>query len=133
MEIRIKVTGSGLDLRYNVQTKKGLFWKTRFRCKEFGPATEYAKDLKKCDEYNKPKNKTHKFIVWGIRQRYSVDNSLSNKVSFYSSEPTYISDKKSSCCGLWIGNNIGELKVNSLFGKQTLEPTQYKITIEEIS
>ena len=133
MKIRIKVTGSGLDMRYNVQTRTGLFWKTRFRCKEFGSATQFADELKHCNEYNKPKQQKKEFVVWGVRQRHKCIQDLSSFISLYSDYPQFETNPNSSASGLWRGNNFGELKVNNLFGKNTLEPTQYKITIEEIS
>lgn len=135
MEIRIKEKVHKNGLKYLIQKRKGLFWKTLDWSSTLEKAKEIADRLKEIDEYNNPKPNypTISFIGYGVRDNYA-NTGISSYMSVYESYPTckrgeypYREDI------FWHGGReLLTIKTKTLFNDLGLEPHKYRITIEKL-
>lgn len=133
MEIRIKEEFKNSVIRYIVQVKRFLRWKTVSSQISIEDAIKDAKELKKMEEFNKNEGTTPKttFIVWGVRNQMKWGPT--NSLYFFNDIPDYKRDNITKENIIWHGTEIGQLRTETLFGDLGLEPRKYKITIEKLS
>lgn len=133
MEIRIKEEFKNSVIRYIVQVKRFLRWKTVSSQISIEDAIKDARELRKMEEFNRNEDTTHKttFVVWGVRNQMKWGPT--NSLYFFKDIPVYKRDNITKENIIWHGTEIGQLRTENLFGDLGLEPRKYKITIEKLS
>lgn len=139
METRIKyikTTNSGWV--YAIQVKKWLFWKTIETYASFEGAERFLNTLKEISDFNSKKTKSvNKAVYTGYGVRDIISNGSPDwRLSFFTTYPK--KTKRTSSGGIeWVdscGHALPLISINlpKLFGKEYLEPTKLRITIEQI-
>ena len=140
METRIKYIKKNNSWYYAVQTKKWVFWKTLKLCSTWLDVEKFFDFLEKVEEYNNKNNNpkpVNKVVYTGYGVRDIISNGSSDwRLSFFTTYPK--KTKRCSTGGLdWVdshGHSLPLISINlpKLFGKEYLEPTKLRITIEQI-
>lgn len=140
METRIKYIKKNNSWYYAVQTKKWVFWKTLKLCSTWLDVEKFFDFLEKVEEYNNKNNNpkhVNKVVYTGYGVRDIISNGSSDwMLSFFTTYPK--KTKRCSTGGLdWVdshGHSLPFISINlpKLFGKECLEPTKLRITIEQI-
>ena len=133
MKIRIKEEFKNSVIRYIVQVKRFLRWKTVSSQISIEDAIKDAKELRKMEEFNRNEDTTCKttFVVWGVRNQMKLGPTKS--LYFFKDIPEYKRGNITKEDIIWNGTEIGRLCTETLFGDLGLEPRKYKITIEKLS
>lgn len=136
MKIRIKEISGQTIIKYAVQVKRFLFWKTLATYTDVNVATSEANKLKNIKLYNETKQEKIEYEVWAVRDKFS--DSYSQKVNMYCEYPECcVHGKKDTTMAgsvTWRSDN-GEkltLRIKSLFNSKCYEPMKVKVTIEKI-
>ena len=137
METRIKYIKKNNTWYYAVQVKKWIFWKTLKLCITWLAVEEFFNEMEKIAVFN-DKIKSSKKIVydgWAVRNVFK-NSGPAYSIYFFKSHPNRRkSDNESEIiwedCNGHIQPAI-EIKNETLFGKECLEPMKLRITIEQI-
>ena len=133
MKIRIREKSVKNAIRYCVQVKRFLFWKTVNISESLDSAMEIYDSLIKMDSINNPPKKENESVVmygWMVRNQY-ISTGISKTLHVYSDYPIYKNYKNGDIC--WSGNEICDILTSEkLFGDLGLEPGKIKITIEKL-
>ena len=122
---------------YAVQIKKWIFWKTVYTDLIFTNVEKFIGTLSKIDEYNSKTKSLSKIVYDGWAVRNVLKNTgAAYSINFFESRPSKSkSDNESEIIWEDCNGNIVptmEIKTKTLFGKEYLEPTKLRITIEQI-
>ena len=137
MKIRIREKSVKNVIRYCVQVKRFLFWKTVNISESLDSAMESYDSLIKMDGINNPppptppkeENETVVMYGWMVRNQYT--SGIAKTLNVYSNTPTYSRNRFGDIC--WSGNEIAYIPTSkNLFGDLGLEPSKIKITIEKL-
>ena len=133
MKIRIREKSVKNAIRYCVQVKRFLFWKTVNISESLDSAMESYDSLIKMDGINNPPKEENESVVmygWIVRNQYN-STGISRTLHVYSDYPIYKNYKNGDIC--WSGNEICDILTSEkLFGDLGLEPSKIKITIEKL-
>lgn len=137
METRIKYIKKNNSWYYAVQVKKWIFWKTLKLCITWHAVEEFFNEMEKIAVFN-DKIKSSKKIVydgWAVRNVFK-NSGPAYSIYFFKSHPNRRkSDNESEIIWEDCNGNIQptiEIKNETLFGKECLEPMKLRITIEQI-
>lgn len=137
METRIKYIEKNNSWYYAVQVKKWIFWKTLKLCSTWLDVDNFFNEMKKVDDFNSKTKSLNKVVYTGYGVRDIISNGEPNwKLGFFTTYPK--KTKRCSSGGIeWVdscGHVMPLIGINlpELFGKECLEPTKLRITIEEI-
>ena len=132
MKIRIREKSVKNAIRYCVQVKRFLFWKTVNISESLDSAMEIYDSLIKMDSINNPPKKENESVVmygWMVRNQYT--SGIAKILNVYSDNPTYYRNRFGDIC--WSGHSIGDIQTEkNLFGDLGLEHSKIKITIEKL-
>ena len=135
MKIRIKEKPHKNRIKYLIQKRKGLLWKTLDCTFTLAEAKKIADSIKEMEEYNNPKPKypTISFIGYGVRNNYARTGISSNLI-VYESYPTCKRGEYPNREDIFWHGGRELLMINSktLFNDLGLEPHKYRITIEKL-
>lgn len=138
METRIKYIKKNNSWYYAVQTKKWIFWKTLKLCSTWIDVEKFFDFLEKVEDYNNKNGKSVNKVVYtgyGVRDIIST-GSPDWKLGFFTTYPKQ--KKRCSTGGLeWVDSHehtvpLISINLPKLFGKECLEPTKLRITIEQM-
>ena len=135
MKVRIREKSVKNAIRYCVQVKRCLFWKTVNISESLDSAMEIYGSLIKMDGINNPpppKEETESVVMYGwmVRNQY-YSTGISRTLHVCSDYPIYKQYKNGDIC--WSGNEICDILTSeNLFGNLGLEPSKIKITIEKL-
>lgn len=137
MKTRIKYIKKNNSWYYAVQVKKWIFWKTLKLCSTWLDVDNFFNEMKKVDDFNSKTKSLNKVVYTGYGVRDIISNGEPNwKLGFFTTYPK--KTKRCSNGGIeWVDSCehalplIG-INLPKLFGKECLEPTKLRITIEEI-
>ena len=122
---------------YAIQVKKWLFWKTIETYATIEGAERFLNILKEVDEFNCKTKSLNKIVYngWAVRNVYE-HSGIARSINFFESYPIKIKNNDKSEM-IWKGsdgNSISRIDIDAktLFGKECLEPTKLRITIEQI-
>jgi hypothetical protein len=136
MKFRVKVCKYHFSngYYYKVQIKTFLFWKTKWECDNITAVNSIVNELKTIDEYNNTKKENFSFFVWGVRQPLYNSPGYSSDITLFKTLPELDERRNSITANRWgdTHDEVGSLKIKSLFGDKVLEPRKYKITIEKV-
>lgn len=136
MEIRIKEISGQTIIKYAVQVKRFLFWKTLATYVDENVAISEANKLKTIKLYNETKQEKIEYEMWAVRDKYS--DCYSENVSMYHEYPECCvhGKKDTTMTGYvtWRSDNREKLtlRTKSLFNSKCYEPMKVKVTIEKI-
>lgn len=137
METRIKYIKKNNSWYYAVQVKKWIFWKTLKLCNTWLAVEEFFNEMEKIAVFN-DKIKSSKKIVydgWAVRNVFT-NSGPAYSIYFFKSHPNRRkSDNESEIIWEDCNGNIQptiEIKNETLFGKECLEPMKLRITIEQM-
>ena len=134
MEIRIKEHMDNYSLAYYVQTRRFLFWKNASWHRNFDDAKRKVAELKELISFNNAQS-ANKLVYdgWAVRNVGELGTYHSFGF-FHGPKPVKKSDGAQThwenCDGYY--NPFIEVKTKKLFGKEFLEPSRMRITIELI-
>ena len=134
MEIRIKEHMYDGKLAYYVQVRRFLFWRNVSWHRSLDEAKRKVSELKELDKFNNTQS-ANKFVYdgWAVRNVGNL-GAYHSFGFFHGSKPTKRSEGAQtfweSCNGYY--DPLIEMKTKKLFGKEFLEPTKMRITIELI-
>lgn len=122
---------------YAIQIKKWIFWKTIETYTSFEGAERFLNTLKEIDDFNNKTDSSNKIVYngWAVRNVYK-NTGFGYSINFFKSYPSRRErDDKSEM--IWTDNNgctisTMEIKAQTLFGMECLEPMKLRITIEKI-
>ena len=134
MEIRIKEHMDDYKLGYYVQVRRFLFWRNVSWHRSLDEAKRNVSELKKLDKFNNTQS-VNKFVYdgWAVRNVGNL-GAYNSFGFFHGSKPT----KRNEGAQTFWENSDGyynpliEVKTKKLFGKEFLEPSRMRITIELI-
>jgi hypothetical protein len=134
MEIRIKEHMANYSLAYYVQVRRFLFWKNVSWHRNLDDAKRKVAELKELNSFNNAQC-ANKFVYdgWAVRNVGNL-GAYNSFGFFHGSKPT----KRSEGAQTFWENSDGyyhpliEVKAKKLFGKEFLEPSRMRITIELI-
>lgn len=134
MEIRIKEHMDNYDLAYYVQVRKFLFWRNVCWHRSLDEAKRKVAELKELDKFNNAQS-ANKLVYdgWAVRNVGNL-GAYNSFGFFHGSKPT----KRSEGAQTFWENSDGyynpliEVKTKNLFGKEFLEPSRMRITVELI-
>jgi hypothetical protein len=134
MEIRIKEHMDNYDLAYYVQVRRFLFWRNVCWHKSLDEAKRKVAELKELDKFNNAQS-ANKLVYdgWAVRNVGNL-GAYNSFGFFHGSKPT----KRSEGAQTFWENSDGyynpliEVKTKNLFGKEFLEPSRMRITVELI-
>ena len=137
METRIKYIQKNNSWYYAVQVKKWIFWKTLKLCSTWLEVDNFFIEMQKVDDFNSKPKSVNKVVYTGYGVRDIISNGSPDwRLSFFTTYPK--KTKRCSTGGLdWVdsqGHSLPLIGINlpKLFGKEYLEPTKLRITIEQI-
>ena len=139
METRIKYIKKNNKWFYAIQVKKWIFWKTLNLCDTWLAVEQFFDFLAKVEEYN-DKNSGPKsvnkvvYTGYGVRSVFPSGQSHGS-LGFFTAYPKKIEGKDRGID--WSGPHgdvlpLVDIRLPKLFGKEYLEPTKLRITIEQI-
>lgn len=134
MDIRIKEHMDDYNLAYYVQVRRFLFWRNVCWHKSLDEAKRKVAELKELDKFNNSQS-ANKFVYdgWAVRNVGELGTYHSFGF-FHGPKPVKKSDGAQThwenCDGYY--NPFIEVKTKKLFGKEFLEPSRMRITIELI-
>lgn len=136
MKIRIKEKPHKNGIKYLIQKRKGLLWKTLDCTFTLEEAKKIANTIKEMDEYNNPKPKypTISFIGYGVRNNYAR-TGIASIMNVYESYPTCKRGEypcKEEDIFWRGGRELLTINLKTLFNDLGLEPHKYRITIEKL-
>ena len=134
MEIRIKEHMDNYDLAYYVQVRRFLFWRNVCWHRSLDEAKRKVAELKELDKFNNAQS-ANKLVYdgWAVRNIGNL-GAYNSFGFFHGSKPT----KRSEGAQTFWENSDGyynpliEVKTKKLFGKEFLEPSRMRITVELI-
>ena len=134
MEIRIKEHMDDYKLSYYVQVRRFLFWRNVGWHSSLDEAKRKVAELKELDKFNYTQS-ANKFVYdgWAVRNVGNL-GSYNSFGFFHGSKPI----KRNEGAQTFWENSDGyynpliEMKTKKLFGKEFLEPSRMRITIELI-
>ena len=134
MEIRIKEHMDDYNLAYYVQVRRFLCWRNVCWHRSLDEAKRKVAELKELDKFNNAQS-ANKLVYdgWAVRNIGNL-GSYNSFGFFHGSKPT----KRSEGAQTFWENSDGyynpliEVKTKKLFGKEFLEPSRMRITIELI-
>lgn len=134
MKIRIKEHIDNDKLSYYVQVKRFLFWRNVSWYRSLDEAKKTVSELKELDKFNNTQS-ANKLVYdgWAARNVGELGSFISFGF-FHGPKPVKKSEGAKthweSCDGYY--NPFIEVKTKKLFGKEFLEPSRMRITIELI-
>ena len=134
MEIRIKEHMDDYNLAYYVQVRRFLFWRNVCWHRSLDEAKRKVAELKELDKFNNAQS-ANKLVYdgWAVRNVGNL-GAYNSFGFFHGSKPT----KRSEGAQTFWENSDGyynpliEVKTKNLFGKEFLEPSRMRITVELI-
>lgn len=134
MEIRIKEHMDNYNLAYYVQVRRFLFWRNVCWHSSLDEAKRKVAELKELDKFNNAQS-ANKLVYdgWAVRNVGNL-GAYNSFGFFHGSKPT----KRSEGAQTFWENSDGyynpliEVKTKNLFGKEFLEPSRMRITVELI-
>ena len=134
MEIRIKEHMDDYNLAYYVQVRRFLFWRNVCWHRSLDEAKRKVAELKELDKFNNAQS-ANKLVYdgWAVRNIGNL-GSYNSFGFFHGSKPI---KKNEGALTFWEDsdgyyNPLIEVKTKKLFGKEFLEPSRMRITIELI-
>lgn len=134
MDIRIKEHMDDYKLAYYVQVRRFLFWRNVSWHRSLDEAKRKVSELKELDKFNNTQS-ANKLVYDGWAVRNVGELGAYNSFGFFhGSKPV----KKSEGAQTFWENGDGyyspfiEVRTKKLFGKEFLEPSRMRITIELI-
>jgi hypothetical protein len=136
MDIRIKEIGSKNGIKYAVQIKRFIFWKTLVIKDSFSLAQQEVTSLIEMEKFNNNvcgKNKIS-YNLWAVRNVSKMGPYPS--INMFESKPIMVPQSDGGV--MWrderalYGGLITVFGKNKFLGKDFIEPTKLRITIEEI-
>ena len=136
MKTRIKSIKKNNSWYYAVQIKKWIFWKTIYTDGIFANIEKFIDTLAQIDEFNSKTKSSNKIVYngWAVRNVYK-NSGTAYSISFFNSSVHKHNDNGSEITWADCNDNIVpkmEIKSETLFGKECLEPMKLRITIEQI-
>lgn len=136
METRINYIKRKNSWYYAVQVKRWIFWKTLKLSFNWVEVENFLNTLKKIEEFNSKTKSLNKIVYEGWAVRNVHTTGISHVLKFFESYPRKYKSGN-NCEIIWEdcnGNLIPtmEIKGKKLFGKECLEPTKVRITIEQM-
>lgn len=134
MEIRIKEHMDNYNLAYYVQVRRFLFWRNVCWHRSLDEAKRKVAELKELDKFNNAQS-ANKLVYdgWAVRNVGNL-GAYNSFGFFHGSKPT----KRNEGAQTFWENSDGyynpliEVKTKNLFGKEFLEPSRMRITVELI-
>jgi len=134
MEIRIKEHMDNYSLAYYVQVRRFLFWKNVSWHRNLDDAKRKVAELNELNSFNNAQS-ANKLVYdgWAVRNVGNL-GAYNSFGFFHGSKPT----KRSEGAQTFWENSDGyynpliEVKTKNLFGKEFLEPSRMRITVELI-
>lgn len=134
MEIRIKEHMSDYKLAYYVQVRRFLFWRNVSWHRSLDEAKRKVSELKELDKFNNVQS-ANKFVYDGWAVRNVGDLGAYNSFGFFHGSKPVKKCKGAQTSwedGNGYYNPLIEVRAKKLFGKEFLEPSRMRITIELI-
>ena len=134
MDIRIKEHMDAYKLAYYVQVRRFLFWRNVSWHRNLDEAKRKVSELKELDKFNNTQS-ANKLVYDGWAVRNVGDLGSFNSFGFFHG-PKPIKKNEGAkthwetCDGYY--SPLIEVKAKKLFGKEFLEPSRMRITIELI-
>lgn len=132
MKIRIKEHIDDYQLTYYVQVRRFLFWRNASWHRSLDEAKRTVSELKELDKFNNTQS-ANKLVYdgWAVRNVGTI-GAYNSFGFFHGSKPVRKSKEGQTywenCDGYY--NPFIEVKTKKLFGKEFLEPSRMRITIE---
>lgn len=135
METKVKYVKKNNSWYYAVQAKNWIFWKTLKLCDTWLAVENFFNELEKVDDFNGKSKIIRKavYVGYGARNIFPSGRAYGS-LGFFTSYPR----KTEKNGGIdWLGPHgdvlpLIDIRLPKLFGKECLEPTKLRITIEQI-
>lgn len=136
METRVKYVKKNNSWYYAIQVKNWIFWKTLKLCDTWLAVENFFDELEKVDDFNNKPKFLNKSVYegYGVRSIFHSGRSHGS-LGFFTTYPKKIEGTDGGVD--WSGPHgdvlpLIDIRLPKLFGKECLEPTKLRITIEQI-